>query len=246
MPLFDLSSLQRPDWLRLKRRCQLCDEVTDHPMHRICTACEAELPWLGAHCQICAVPLQATGLICGACQKKTPSFTRVEAPWRYGFPIDSLITRFKHQAQWPHGRLLAELLAEHLCHAYDEGLPRPQALLPVPLARNRQRRRGFNQAQMLAHWLGSGLQLPVQTDWLQRPIDAPAQQGLDALTRKRNLRHAFALQVEAKISGAHVALVDDVLTTGATAETLAHLLRRAGASRIDVYCLARTPRPGDG
>ena len=178
--------------------------------------------------------------------EQAANFSRVEAPWRYAFPVDNLITRFKHQAQWPHGRLLAELLAEHLSHAYDEGLPRPQALLPVPLARKRQRRRGFNQAQMLADWLGASLHLPVQQDWLQRRVDTPAQQGLDAATRKRNLRQAFSLELQAKVAGAHLALVDDVLTTGATAGVLAHLLRRAGALRVDVYCLARTPRPGDG
>jgi len=111
MPPFDLTVLQRFAWLRQRRHCQLCDETTDHPTHSICTACESELPWLGAHCQICAVPLPAHGMICGACQNKPPSFARVEAPWRYAFPVDNLITRFKHQGQWPHGRLLGELLA---------------------------------------------------------------------------------------------------------------------------------------
>ncbi|UFQ97394.1 ComF family protein [Pseudomonas wenzhouensis] len=245
MPAFDLTSLRHLPWLRPRRHCQLCDEPTDHPAHNICTACEAELPWLGAHCQCCALPLPVPGMICGACQNKPPSFSRVEAPWRYAFPVDNLITRFKHQAQWPHGHLLAELLSEHLRHAFDEGLPRPQALLPVPLARRRQRQRGFNQAQMLADWLGSSLDLPVRHDWLLRHLDTPAQQGLDAATRKRNLRQAFSLKQPAQVAGAHLALVDDVLTTGATAGMLAQLLRRAGALRVDVYCLARTPRPGD-
>ncbi|WP_322978782.1 ComF family protein [Pseudomonas sp. C11] len=236
--------LQRPAWLRLRRHCQLCDETTDHPRHDICTACEAELPWLGAHCQVCALPLPAPGMICGACQKKPPAFARVEAPWRYAFPVDSLITRFKHQAQWPFGRLLGELLAEHLLHAYDEGLPRPQALLAVPLARRRERQRGFNQARMLAGWLSRALQIPVPDDWLSRTLDTPAQQGLDAATRKRNLRQAFVVNAAERVEGLHLALVDDVLTTGATANMLARLLLQAGAARVDVYCLARTPPPG--
>ena len=236
--------LQRPAWLRLRRHCQLCDETTDHPRHDICTACEAELPWLGAHCQICALPLPAPGMICGACQKKPPAFARVEAPWRYAFPVDSLITRFKHHAQWPFGRLLGELLAEHLQHAYDEGLPRPQALLAVPLARRRERQRGFNQARMLADWLSRALQIPAPDDWLSRTLDTPAQQGLDAATRKRNLRQAFVVDAAERVEGLHLALVDDVLTTGATANMLARLLLRAGAARVDVYCLARTPPPG--
>src|SRR5574343_2086299 len=238
MALLRSFPLQRPAWLRLRRHCQLCDETTDHPRHDICTACEAELPWPGAHCQVCALPLPAPGMICGVCQKKPPAFARVEAPWRHAFPVDSLITRFKHQAQWPFGRLLGELLAEHLLHAYDEGLPQPQALLAVPLARRRERQRGFNQARMLADWLSRALQIPAPDDWLSRTLDTPAQQGLDAATRKRNLRQAFVVDAAERVESLHLALVDDVLTTGATANMLARLLLRAGAARVDVYCLA--------
>ena len=166
-------------------------------------------------------------------------------PWRYAFPIDSLITRFKHQAKWPLGRLLGELLSHHLRHAFDDGLSKPALLLPVPLADKRQRQRGFNQAGLLAQWLSHQLQTPLQPHWLLRTIDTPAQQQLDAATRKRNLRKAFALAADSQVKDLHVALVDDVLTTGATAESLARLLKKAGAARVDVYCLARTPKPGD-
>ena len=232
------------NWLKINQSCLLCDERTDGFL-AICTNCEAELPWLGGHCQVCALPLPSQGLTCGACLKKPPSFTKVEIPWRYAFPIDSVINRFKHQARWPLGRLLGELLSQHLLHAFDEGLARPDLLLPVPLADKRQRQRGFNQAAMLAQWLSTALQLPQQAHWLQRTLDTPAQQQLDAATRKRNLRKAFALAPASQISDRHVALVDDVLTTGATAESLACLLKKAGAARVDVYCLARTPKPGD-
>lgn len=232
------------NWLKNKQHCLLCDETADGAL-AICTSCEAELPWLGGHCQVCALPLPSHGLVCGACLKKPPSFSKVEVPWRYAFPIDSLITRFKHQARWPLGRLLGELLSQHLLHAFDEGLPRPDLLLPVPLASRRQRQRGFNQAAMLGQWLSTALQLPRQDAWLQRVLDTPAQQQLDAATRKRNLRKAFALASESAVAGRHIALVDDVLTTGATAESLARLLNKAGAARVDVYCLARTPKPGD-
>ena len=232
------------NWLKNKQTCRLCDEPADAAM-AICTNCEAELPWLGGHCQRCALPLSDSGLTCGNCLKNPPSFNRVEAPWRYAFPIDSLITRFKHQAKWPVGRLLGELLSQHLLHAFDEGLPRPDLLLPVPLADRRQRQRGFNQAAMLAQWLSASLQLPWQYTWLQRVIDTPAQQQLDAATRKRNLRRAFALAPHGRVAGLHLALIDDVLTTGATAESLARLLSKTGATRVDIYCLARTPKPGD-
>ena len=87
----------------------------------------------------------------------------------------------------------------------------------MPLADKRQRQRGFNQAGLLAQWLSASLQLPQQAPWLQRTLDTPAQQQLDAATRKRNLRKAFALAADSQVAGRHVALIDDVLTTGATA-----------------------------
>ncbi|WP_172152741.1 ComF family protein [Pseudomonas tumuqii] len=236
--------LQVYNWLKIKQLCLLCDEPADSA-HSLCVSCESELPWLGARCQVCALPLPHAGLTCGGCLRRAPRFDRVEAPWRYAFPVDNLITRFKHQAKWPLGRLLGELLSHHLLHAFDEGLARPDLLLPVPLAERRQRQRGFNQAALLAQWLSEQLQLPLQHHWLQRVIDTPAQQQLDAATRKRNLRRAFALAPASAVSGLHLALVDDVLTTGATAESLARLLKQAGAARVDIYCLARTPKPGD-
>ena len=143
------------------------------------------------------------------------------------------------------GRLLGGLLSHHLQHAFAEGLPHPDCLLAVPLGRRRLRQRGFNQSEMLARWLGTDLQLPVYSNWLLRPREGAHQQELDAAARKRNLRQAFALSERAAVTRLHLALVDDVLTTGATAETLARLLLRAGARRVDVYCLARTPKPGD-
>lgn len=230
-------------WLIIEQTCLLCDERCQS--EPLCSACEADLPWLDGRCLVCAVPLPARGLVCGECLKRPPAFDHVEVPWRFAFPVDALISRFKHQAHWPYGRLLGERLAHHLQHAYADGLPRPDALLPVPLARRRLRQRGFNQAQMLAQWLSRALAITLEARTLERLIDTPPQQQLDAATRRRNLRQAFALSGEAAVSGRHLALVDDVLTTGATAEALASLLKRAGAARVDVYCLARTPKPGD-
>lgn len=230
-------------WLKNNQFCLLCDAATDDPLP-LCVACEAELPWLGQQCEVCALPLPKSGMVCGECLKKPPPFTRVEAPWLYGFPVDTLITRFKHQARWPLGRLLGELLARALQHRFADGLARPDALLAVPMGRKRLRQRGYNQAAMLAAWLSEHLHLPLHTDWLLRTQDTLAQQDLDAAARLRNLRHAFALSPDAQVVGQHFALVDDVLTTGATARQLAQLLRQAGAARVDVYCLARTPKPG--
>ena len=230
-------------WLKSNQICLVCDESSG-TAGPVCSACETELPWLMEHCEVCALPLPATGLVCGQCLKQPQAFKQVVAPWTYSFPIDSLISRFKHQARWPLGHLLAHLLGQFLQHRYeDAALARPDCLLPVPLARKRLRERGFIQAAMLARWLSEDLNIPWDEHLLSRPRETVAQQDLDARTRKRNLHQAFALADGAQVKGRHLALIDDVLTTGATASSLARLLMDAGARQVDVYCLARTPKP---
>ncbi|WP_459742369.1 phosphoribosyltransferase family protein [Pseudomonas sp. 3A(2025)] len=229
-------------WLKNKRFCLLCDEPSDSEMP-LCVPCEAELPWLNAQCLCCALPLPGFDGHCLDCTLKPPAFSQVIAPWEYRFVVDRLITRFKHQGQWPLGRLLAELMTHYLQHRFDEGLPRPDMLLPVPLARQRLRQRGFNQAAMLAGWMGHALNLQVDEQQLLRIRETPSQQGLDAKARKRNLAGAFTLRDSDALRGKHLAIVDDVVTTGTTAQALAYLLMQAGAQRVDIYCLARTPAP---
>ncbi|MFJ4443190.1 ComF family protein [Pseudomonas sp. NPDC089422] len=229
--------------LNINQSCLLCSEPAEQ-RHPLCVACEQELPWLDEHCLRCALPLPMTGLICAQCSRRPPAFDQVLAPWHYGFPLDTLISRFKHNGQWPLGRLMAEMLGHHLHHRYQDGLARPDLLLPVPLAPRRLRARGFNQAGMLGRWLSRALDIECDERLLLRTRETPAQQSLDAQARRHNLRRAFALACEASLKGSHVAVVDDVLTTGATAQAIAQLLRQGGARRVDVYCLARTAKPG--
>lgn len=227
----------------INQHCLLCDEPTDQP-HPLCTECEHALPWLDDHCTRCALPLPMADLTCAQCSRRAPAFDQVVAPWYFGFPIDTLVSRFKHQSQWPLGRLMARLLGQALLHRFAEGLAKPDQLLPVPLTARRLRRRGFNQAALLARWLGGQVGIPCNEQLLRRARDTPAQQTLGAKARRRNLRQAFGLVSDARLDGLHLAIVDDVLTTGATAQAIAALLRKAGARRVDVYCLARTPKPG--
>ncbi|MBK3435034.1 ribose-phosphate pyrophosphokinase [Pseudomonas sp. DD1] len=231
-------------WSKSNQTCLICDEATDSPS-TVCNACELDLPWLTDGCRVCALPLPMSGLICGECQRSPPAFHQVTAPWTYGFPVDSLISRFKHQGKWPLGHLLANLLGQCLQDGFDNAeLTRPDRLLPVPMAAKRLRQRGYNQAAMLARWLSQDLDLALDEHVLLRPQDTIAQQQLAAKQRQRNLLKAFALAPDAQVRGQHLALVDDVLTTGATAHSLARLLLHAGARQVDVYCLARTPKPG--
>lgn len=222
--------------------CLLCEQSCADS-RSICIGCELDLPWLLTHCSRCALPLSTHDLLCGQCAGTPPPFQNVQAAWRYAFPIDALINRFKHHAEWPLGHLLADLLSRHLSDAFSHGLPRPDALVPVPLGKQRQRQRGFNQALLLSRWLGQQLNLSVREDLLWRQRETTDQQSLNAKQRKRNLRHAFALQPNAHCQGLHLALVDDVMTTGSTAATLSQLLLDAGAASISLYCLARTPKP---
>lgn len=228
--------------LNINQPCLLCDSPAQQPIP-LCMNCEHELPWLHAQCRRCALPMPVDNLLCPGCTRRPPAFQRVVATWQYGFPVDTLISRFKHNSQWPLGRLMAHLLGQALEHRYSEGLPRPDRLLPVPLARRRLRQRGFNQAAMLARWLARQLRLPCDEQLLERVRDTAAQQVLDARARQRNLRQAFRIIDKAHMEDLHLAVVDDVLTTGATAQTIARLLRQGGARRVDIYCLARTPRP---
>lgn len=230
-------------WLNSDQTCLLCDEATGSKKS-ICEACEPDLPWLTDQCERCALPLPMSDLTCSQCTINPPAFDEVIAAWLYDFPIDTLVTRFKHQGKWPMGRLMADLFAEFVRYRLNEGLARPDFLLPVPMTNKRMRQRGYNQAAMLAAWLAALLQMPVSEQLLRRVKETPAQQGLDARARRRNLLGAFELLRPQDVAGKHIALIDDVLTTGSTADEIAKLLRKAGARQVDVYCLARTPKPG--
>ncbi|WP_449430174.1 ComF family protein [Pseudomonas putida] len=229
--------------INIDQFCLLCDEPAGQACP-LCLPCKRELPWLDDYCVRCALPLAMAGLSCGQCSRRAPPFEQVIALWHYGFPVDTLISRFKHSRQWPLGRMMAESLGLALQHHFAEGLARPALLLPVPLAKQRLRARGFNQAGMLARWLSTCLAITCDERLLVRVRETTAQQNLNARSRLRNLRQAFELAPGAVVENLHVAVVDDVLTTGATAQAIAQVLRKAGASRVDVYCLARTGKPG--
>ena len=229
------------NWLKniQAKRCMLCLSRADTGIE-LCHACQMELPWLGAACRRCALPLPVDGQLCGQCQNGAPGFTRVIAPFRYAFPLDSLIPAFKYHRQYAFGRLMAELLTQALREEY-RAQPAPQCLVPMPLHHRRQAQRGFNQATELARPVARALQLPLLSDALQRVRATESQQGLSAADRRRNLQGAFRCQAAASIEGRHVALLDDVVTTGASVRAASRVLLEAGAEQVSVWCIARTP-----
>ncbi|GAB3680970.1 ComF family protein [Salinisphaera aquimarina] len=201
----------------------------------LCGDCEQELPWLTHACVHCALPLTGTVGItrCHRCARQ-PRFDRALAAFAYDQPIRWLITRLKFDGRLAHARLLGDLLAERVVHA---GLDAPEMLVPVPLHPSGYRRRGFNQSERLARRIARVQRRPVASGLVERVRDTVAQSTLSADRRAANVRRAFVCH--GSLAGRHVAIVDDVVTTGQTALAVARCLRTAGAARVDLYCVGR-------
>ncbi|HEY1773239.1 MAG TPA: ComF family protein [Gammaproteobacteria bacterium] len=201
----------------------------------LCTECFSELPWNRHPCPRCAAPLppDADTPLCGECIKQLPSWDEAKSPLAYGFPVDKLVQRFKFEGDLAVGRLLGSLLADYLA----AGGEKPDCIVPVPLHDSRLKERGFNQAAELARPIHRRLKVPVRLDLCERARATEIQSELDAAERKKNLRDAFAMK--ASVQGMHVALLDDVVTTGATAETLARTFKEAGAARVSLWSVCR-------
>lgn len=226
------AALRRPHWFA--EDCMLCGASC--AAGPLCWRCAETLPRLGAYCERCASPLAGTAT-CGACRKRPFAFDEAVACFEYRFPVDRLVQRFKYSADLAIGRWLARELARRV-----EGEPRPDVLVAPPLSGARLRERGFNQGVELAKAVGSQLGVRCDSFALTRARQTPPQAGLSRRERLANLRRAF--RCARALEGAHVAVVDDVLTTGATAHALARELKRAGAWRVSVWAVARAPEPG--
>jgi len=201
----------------------------------LCNGCHAQLPWLNGACAHCAMPLpvESASVACGSCQKKAPVFDRACAALRYAEPVDRLIVNLKYHRRLDLARTLGHLLVERL-HALTE---RPDVIVPVPLHTSRLRERGYNQSLELARVLGRRLVLPVEPRLVKRVRATPTQTSLPLERRARNVRNAFT--AEANVAGLHIAIVDDVMTSGYTVSALTKSLRRAGAKEISVWVVAR-------
>ena len=215
-------------------RCLVCGGAGT-PGLDLCPGCAADLPRAAHACRRCARPLPpAAPPVCGHCRRRPPPYQACIAGLLYRPPADQLVLGLKFAQRLGHAPLLAALLAE-----IASGADRPQALVPVPLHRNRLRQRGFNQSLEIARPLARHLDLPLAPRVLARVRPTQPQSGLDARGRSRNVRGAFICTAE--VSDRHLALVDDVITTGSTVAEAARALLRAGASRVDVWAASRTP-----
>ncbi len=215
----------------LPSRCTLC-LAADPCGLNLCRDCRADLPWLAPGCPRCALPLSVPDQACGHCQTRPLDLDRTIALFHYAPPIDDLILRFKFGQGLHVARLFASLLADRLRDS-----ARPDCIIPVPLHPSRQRTRGFNQALEIARPLAKHLDCRLNHSSCRRTRATPAQSLLHATQRRRNLRGAFTLT--RPIDARHVALVDDVMTTGSTLAALAEVLRDAGVETIEAWVCAR-------
>ncbi|CAA0097636.1 Uncharacterised protein [Zhongshania aliphaticivorans] len=235
---FHIPGIKNLSYRLIHGRCILCQTPSRRDID-LCHPCEIELPWLINQCSCCALPLPMNHIQnrCGRCLRKPPDFHQCIAALCYDFPVDRLIAGFKHQKKLHYGAVLSKLWLDH-CR--DQLGTLPDALIPVPMHWRRRLQRGFNQSIILANDFGNALNIPVHHA-IKHPRATHSQQGLSAAARRKNLHHAFAFLANADIKGKHLAVIDDVVTTTATANTMAAILARNGATRIDIWCLARTP-----
>lgn len=222
---------QYTDWL-FPQCCYLCAKSLTSSL-MICHDCHCKLPWNISACRQCALPL-AAGKQCGACLSDPPAFNRCLTPFRYEAPISTLIVQLKFQQKLGCARILSQLL-----HEYIRQQPSylPECIIPIPLHQQRLRQRGFNQALEIAKPLGKALNIPVLHNACYRRKNTLPQSQLSASARRSNIASAFALRRKTVFQ--HVAIIDDVMTTGHTVRALSKLLRQEGVETIDIWCCAR-------
>ena len=180
------------------------------------------------------MPVALAGEICGACRRQRRVFDTAIAPYRYEFPLVELIHRLKYGNQIAIARILGTLLARRLA---EQERTRVDAIVPVPLHPARESKRGYNQAREIATFAAELLGLPVEDRLVRRVRETEEQAALPAIVRAANVRGAF--EIRAAVMPMRIAIVDDVLTTGATTEALALALKRAGCRHIEVWAVAR-------
>ena len=243
-----------------KPRCFLCETTDPYLKSGLCPACLNDFPLNRSACLRCGSLLPADNLcsngpdpvavpafdtnslqqqrLCGACLANPPAWHTLRALCQYQYPAPHLIQGLKYRAQFANAKQLSRLFITELTQ--NKPQPLPQCLLPVPLHPSRQQQRGFNQAIELARPVARHFNIPLDTRSVRRTLNTPAQANLDKNQRLYNLNNAFSLQRQPACS--HVALFDDVVTTGSTVSSLCKLLTQAGVQRVDVWCIARASK----
>lgn len=221
-------------------RCILCNFRSDQNKD-LCLACEKELPWIINGCFLCGeeIPLPAASHLCGECLSKPPPYERFLTILKYEGHIVSLIKQLKFREKLVIAHVLGDLLVRRIQSSY-QAYPLPDVIIPIPLHKERLRQRGFNQALEIARVISRTLHLKIDYQTTVRHKNTLAQSSLSANKRRENIHKAFAIRAMSKFK--HVAVVDDVVTTGNTVKEFSNMLKKNGVQQIDLWCLAKTPR----
>ena len=213
-------------------RCVVCGKVGTW----LCASCAPALPWLdGPTCIRCGVPIQK-GQLCPQCQQNPPRLEAIRSVFLFDGPLRDAIHRLKYR----HGHSLAQPLGSLMADYWGTRGQPVDVIVPVPLHLSRLRRRGYNQAALVACEFGRQMGIPVDEQALQRVRNTASQMRLNAAERRRNVRGAFR-SLNGHIQGKKALLIDDVCTTGATLEACADALREGGATEVWALTLARAP-----
>ncbi len=221
--------------------CVLCGSHVQREIS-LCHACEADLPRIEHACQQCGIPLEASSLICGQCLKSPPAFDYSLSLYHYETPIDYLISELKFNKKLAYAEILGFLLKTKL--SLHQENDRPDAIIPVPLHTKRLVKRGFNQSHEIAKVVAKSNNIPIDYRLITRHKATRAQSELDVVQRKKNIKGCFQLNhhknpKEMMPAYSHVVIIDDVVTTGATSNELATILKQSGIKKVGVWSLAR-------
>lgn len=232
--------LQRIFHILFPERCPICDRVLPKGDRRACRQCRRHMEIITEPiCKRCGKPIAKADLeFCFDCGRKPFSYERGYAVWVYDKYMKKSIAGFKYSGRREYSNYYVEELIYHLGSRLAR--IRPEAVVPVPLHKERLRFRGFNQAQILADGIGKKMGIPVYSDILLRVRNTKAQKGLNDRERYKNLKDAFQVQVKSKSSvmkWKRVLLVDDIYTTGATIDACARALKKAGIKEVYFVCL---------
>lgn len=223
------------DWV-IPNSCIACRKrISGHKV--ICESCTNALPYHQDACARCGQHLASNAETCGTCLHTPPAHTACISAFNYATPVSDWVQQFKFADRPDLARKLAEIFAHQICDVIE---PQADLLIPVPMHRNKLHRRGYNQAALLCKHLARHLRLEYLPHGLVKTRDTPHQVELTRKQRQQNLRGSFAVPTKAEplIAGKHIALIDDVLTTGATANECSTALKHAGAAEISVWTLA--------
>lgn len=222
--------------LALPQRCELCAAPSGDQL--LCTACAQAMPRLGPSCPVCAGPMPS-GEVCADCLAHPPPFAQTLAPFAYRHPVDRLLLALKNHrrlalAAWAAGAIRDERERRALSS-------RPDRLLALPMSPERERERGYNQAHEIARAVARAMRVPLLRQGVRREYATAAQTALAGNARAEKLRGAFACDLD--LAGLTVAVIDDMMVTGASLAEFAHTLKRAGAARVENWVVARALPP---